>query len=76
MSDLVCLNCGKEMEYDWAPCPHCGWKPPQSWEEAPEEEGPPSRDALLSKTRPWIQGTAWILLAAALVLLAVWLLRS
>lgn len=78
MSGLVCLNCGREMEYDWAPCPNCGWKPPEPWEEDEREggENPASNGALLSKTRPWIQWTVWLLLAAGLAGLLAWLFRS
>ena len=28
--EVVCLECGAEMPYDWAPCPHCGWKAPST----------------------------------------------
>jgi hypothetical protein len=78
MSELVCLNCGREMEYDWAPCPNCGWKPPEPWEatQEEEEENPVSNGTLLSKTNPWIQGTVWLLLAASLVGLLAWLFHS
>jgi hypothetical protein len=65
MDEMVCLQCGKELEQDWAPCPHCGWKAPESWEEA-EEESPATPKALLAKPRKWISLTAWVLLAAAL----------
>jgi hypothetical protein len=74
MDELVCLNCGKEMEYDWAPCPHCGWKPPESWEESAEEPIGESH-AILSKPRKWIYLTAWILLAAALAWILLYLYR-
>ncbi len=67
MDKLVCLQCGKEFEYDWAPCPHCGWKAPESWEESEEEQenDPASGKALLEAPRKWISLTAWILLGAA-----------
>ena len=74
MDELVCLNCGKEMEYDWAPCSHCGWKPPEPWdssEEAPLEGG----HAILSSPRKWIRLTAWSLLAVSLVGLLLYLYR-
>ncbi len=74
MSELVCLQCGKEMEYDWAPCPHCGWKVPGPWDTSEEEEPLTSRP-LMTKSRPWIEWTAWVLLIAALISLVVWLLR-
>ena len=78
MSGGVCLNCGREMEYDWAPCPHCGWKAPEPWEEPQGEEGdgPTSDGTLLSKNRPWIRGTIWVLLAAGLAGGLAWLFRS
>ena len=74
MSELVCLKCGKEMEYDWAPCPHCGWKVPEPWEEAEAE--PLTTKPLLAKPNPWIQWTTWCLLVAALVTLFLWLFAS
>lgn len=64
MNDLVCLECGKEMEYDWAPCSHCGWKAPETWEE-PTEGTPPGR-AILSKPNNWMKWTVWLLLALGL----------
>jgi len=78
MSDLVCLECGKEMEYDWAPCPHCGWKAPGAWEESGEEpEGgaPASRHGALRIPGKWIRLTAWCLLAAFLTGLVLYLIR-
>lgn len=75
MSELVCLNCGKEMEYDWAPCSHCGWKPPEPWEEPEEEDSAPQK-MLLAKPRPWIQWTAWLLLGSALLALLRWFFRA
>jgi len=78
MSGLVCLKCGKEMEYDWAPCPNCGWKVPEPWEEADEEgEGSPagSHGAILSKPRKWISRTVWGLLLAGLAVLIRHLIR-
>ncbi|HVZ80018.1 MAG TPA: hypothetical protein VHE12_04365 [bacterium] len=65
MSDTVCLQCGKEVEYDWAPCPHCGWKAPEPWEEPEEEQ--PSR-TVLQKPNRWMKWTVWILLILGLVL--------
>jgi hypothetical protein len=79
MSELVCLNCGREMEYDWAPCPNCGWKSPEPWDEAKgedEEFRPNPKAGFLSKPRHWIQGTVWILFAAGLVGLLAWLFHS
>jgi hypothetical protein len=73
MSGLVCLNCGKEMEYDWAPCPHCGWKPPEPWEE--EEENTPSHP-VLQKPNPWVKWTTWILLVLGLGALLLRVFRS
>ena len=69
MSEMTCLNCGREMQYDWAPCPNCGWKPPEAWENSAEEEENEGRPhpTLLSKKRPWVQWTVWLLVAAALV---------
>jgi len=72
MSDLVCLQCGKDMEYDWAPCPHCGWKVPGPWEESAEQY-PTADKPLMSKSSPWIQWTALVLLALALIGLFIWL---
>ncbi len=73
MSESVCLQCGKDLEYDWAPCPECGWKAPETWE-TPEEEEAVSQ-GLLSKPRPWIKFTTWIVLIAALGGLILFLLR-
>ena len=64
MSDFVCLECGKEMEYDWAPCPHCGWKAPEPWETTEEI---PERKITLDKPNPWVKGTVWALLLATLI---------
>lgn len=75
MSELVCLQCGKELEYDWAPCPHCGWEVPNSWEE-PDEEYKVSSRAILAKPRTWIRATTWTILAAALAWVVLWLLRG
>ena len=73
MSEAVCLQCGKEIQYDWAACPHCGWKAPENWEE-PDEEGEMSApQGVLSKPRPWIAVTAWVVLAAALAGLVLYL---
>ena len=72
MSESVCLECGWEMEYDWAPCPKCGWTAPAAWEdgaEEPEEGTPASRHAVLSSPKKWIKASAWILLAATVFLL-------
>jgi len=74
MPETICLECGTEMPYEWAPCPECGWKAPDSWEM--DEDISPAKTAssgLLSKLvvsaqsesnphRPWISWTAWILL--------------
>lgn len=76
MGELVCLQCGKEMEYDWAPCPHCGWKPPEPWEEMAEDEGDsPVKSTLMAKPNQWIQWTAGVLLGIALLGLVFWFLR-
>ncbi len=72
MSDLVCLKCGSEIPYDWAPCPECGWKAPSEWEESseePEEGSPASRHAVLSSPKKWIKRTAWFLITIGLILL-------
>ncbi len=63
MSESVCLECGAEMPYDWAPCPQCGWKVPDAWEaeETGETIGP--SQGLLSKPQPWIGITAWVVIA-------------
>ena len=71
MDELVCLKCGKEMPYDWAPCPNCGWKTPEFWEESeeePEEGSPSSKYAAFSKSKPlnWVKVTILILLVLAL----------
>jgi hypothetical protein len=61
------------MEYDWAPCPKCGWKQPGAWEEAseePEEGTPASRHAVLSSPKKWVYVTAW----AMVLLVSVWLI--
>ena len=74
MDELVCLQCGKEMEYEWAPCPYCGWKPPEEWEISQEEmeaEAPSTR--FLSSPRKWIRYTAWIVLLASLFGLLIYL---
>jgi hypothetical protein len=89
MDELVCLKCGKEMPYDWAPCLNCGWKAPESWEESEEEpferpsapqgrsqDGTPaSKYAVLTKSKPlnWIKVTILILLIATLSGL-IWML--
>ncbi len=78
MDELICLNCGRGIAYDWAPCPHCGWKTPESWEESaeePQEDTPASRNAVLAKPRRWIQGTVIVLLAMALAGLIGWIVR-
>lgn len=70
MDELVCLQCGKEMEYDWAPCPHCGWKAPGPWDASAEEleEGTPaSRHAVLAKPKSWIRWTVLGLLMSGLL---------
>ena len=68
MNELVCLQCGKEIEYDWAACPNCGWKAPETWEESAEEPesttGP--KNAFLASQNKWIRWTTWILLAAVI----------
>jgi hypothetical protein len=63
MAETVCSECGSEMPYDWAPCPHCGWEAPGAWE-GDEEPDPDLKksNAFLSKPQPWISVTAWILL--------------
>ncbi|HTA76764.1 MAG TPA: hypothetical protein VK791_06380 [bacterium] len=76
MSENICLECGTEMPYDWAPCPECGWKAPEPWEM--DEESSPSKPAssgLLSKPKPWISWTVWILLGVMCLGLAVTLWR-
>jgi uncharacterized membrane protein YvbJ len=78
MSDSVCLNCGGEMEQDWAPCPKCGWKVPETWEESaeePEEGTAASRNAILAKPRSWIEWTALFLLALGLAGLVLWMFK-
>lgn len=75
MDELVCLQCGKELEYDWAPCPHCAWKPPEAWEMDPEDEEISGRKIALDKPRPWVQRTSWLLLALTLLGLIVFLTR-
>jgi hypothetical protein len=74
----VCLECGAEMEYDWAPCPKCGWKPPENWEAEGDEveslDGEP-RPGVMSKPRGWITWTTLVLLFAILLFLILSLLR-
>jgi len=75
MSEFVCLECGAEMEYDWAPCPKCGWKPPENWEaEGDEVESLDSdvRPGVMSKPRGWITWTAWLMVG----LVALWLIAT
>jgi hypothetical protein len=63
MAEDVCLECGKEMPYDWAPCPHCGWKAPDAWETDEDSgENNVGSPGVLSKPRSWIAITVWILL--------------
>ncbi len=74
MDELVCLKCGKEMDSEWAPCPHCGWKLPEEWEISQEEmEAEQASPRFLSSPRRWIRLTAWIVLAAALAGLLIYL---
>ncbi len=63
MALSICLECGTEMPYDWAPCSNCGWKAPETWD-ADAEDTPGLKDSpgFLSNPRPWIVSTAWILL--------------
>ena len=82
MSELVCRECGTEMEYDWMYCPECGWKLPDSWEIPEEEDGPrvlpfkaPPRRFISLSSRKWIQATAWVLLAALLAGVWMWFHR-
>lgn len=90
MGESVCLNCGREMEQDWAPCPHCDWKAPETWEESqeePEEGTTASRHAILARfrhsvdqievgrQRKWVQGTALLLLMAGFLGLLLWAFR-
>lgn len=75
MSESVCLQCGKEMEYDWAPCPECGWKAPENWE-TPEEESEVASPRVMPSFRYWTKITAWVVLAAfvgSLLLYLAWL---
>ncbi len=76
MAEGVCLECGAEMTYDWAPCPHCGWKAPEPWET--EEDSTPSLEAspgILLKPQSWIALTVWILLGLLLMGLVFFLWR-
>jgi len=62
------------MEYDWAPCPHCGWKVPATWENSETEDN----ENLVSKTflakpHPWVQITVWTLLIITLISLISWI---
>jgi hypothetical protein len=64
----VCLECGTEMPYDWAPCPNCGWKAPDAWETEAEIGGnTEDLPVFLSKDSSWISRTVWILLAILLL---------
>lgn len=76
MGEGVCLECGSEMPYDWAPCPKCGWKAPDSWETEEEfvEETNPT-PGFLSSPRSWISLTVWVLLGIFLIGLMVVILR-
>ncbi|HTC21582.1 MAG TPA: hypothetical protein VK859_12085 [bacterium] len=76
MAQSVCLECGAEMPYDWALCPNCGWKAPDAW----DRDGEADREiknspAFLSKPRPWIGTTVWILLGVLMSGLVVAVLR-
>lgn len=76
MGEGVCLECGAEMPYDWAPCPQCGWKAPDSWEvEEESAEGTNLTPGFLSSLRPWIGLTVWVLLGTFLIGLLVVILR-
>jgi hypothetical protein len=66
--DGVCLECGADMTYDWAACPNCGWKAPDSWEMNEEiSESLRESSVFLSKNRAWVSPTVWILLAIFLL---------
>jgi hypothetical protein len=76
MAEDVCLECGAEMPYDWAPCPNCGWKAPDAWntdEDTSQKMG--NLPGLLSKPRPWIGLTVWIVLGVLLLWLVLTLWR-
>lgn len=76
MSEVVCLECGAEMPYDWASCPQCGWKAPDSWEVEEESvEGTNKAPGFLSSPRPWIGLTVWALLVVFLIGLLVVVFR-
>ncbi len=75
MSEGVCLKCGAEMPFDWAPCPQCGWKAPDAWEVSEEEERNAPPRGLLIKPNNWIRWVAWLLLIPLMVLLLSTLIR-
>jgi hypothetical protein len=76
MPEGVCLECGAEMPYDWAPCPQCGWKAPNAWEMdgEPEDETIQS-PGMLSSPRPWIGLTVWVLIGFLVLGLFFFILR-
>ncbi len=74
--DGVCLKCGAEMPYDWAPCPNCGWKAPDVLEmEVETGEDTEDSSVFLSKHSSWISRTIWILLAISLIGLVLMICR-
>ena len=72
MAEGVCLECGAEIPYDWAPCPQCGWKAPDAWEMDGETDlERKSSPVFLSKHRPWIGPMVWILVFLLLGLVVI-----
>lgn len=58
----ACLECGLELEYDFAACPRCGWQPPAAWslDEVEEEPERFKRSAVMKKNRLWLR-VGWVL---------------
>lgn len=68
----ACLECGSQIEHEWAACPRCGWKAPEAWEaedDAEEEAVPRHRAGVMAKPRAWVRVLAW----AVLGFIALWL---
>jgi uncharacterized membrane protein YvbJ len=79
MGDLwACLNCGAELEHDWMPCPHCGWKAPGPGEEdaaEPEDGSPQARFHLFSRRTTFLKILAVLLALVFGLLIVNWIWR-